>query len=138
LAALINVAYAAVFTQLAPLALQDLSAQLARAAVLADILFHHGQHFGQWFQFRLLGIPYLLGDVVLAGSISMLGAEATAALWSVVVFFSLPAALFVYLRTVRIAPQTRPLLLILTAYLATDWFFLVVSYRMTRLGCRAA
>ena len=128
-----NVAYVAVLVQLSPLALQDFPAQLARAHVLADLIYGRGAHFGGLFQYHFLFIPYALGDLALATLTAILGATTAAALWGVLAFLSLPCALLFYLRTSPIGEEARALLLVLSLYLATDWFFLM-GFLEFRLG----
>jgi hypothetical protein len=122
---------------LSPLPLQDFPNHLARVLVLSDLIFQHGAHFGSQFQYRFLAIPYVLGDLVLAAATALLGLAGAAALWSVLVFLSLPCALLFYLRTTRIASEAQALFLILSIYLSTDWFFLV-GFLEFRLGIAVA
>ena len=126
-------AYVVVFLVLAPLALQDYLNHLARAWVLADLVFHNGARFGTAFQYHFAAIPYVLGDLLLAGVTELLGTAAAASLWSVFVFLSLPCALLFYLSKSGARTETRALLLILSLYLSTDWFFLV-GFLEFRLG----
>jgi hypothetical protein len=132
-AAALLLGYAAVIIWLSPLALQDFPNHLARTAVLSDLIFHHGAQFGGQFQYHFLPIPYIAGDLILAAAMAVFGSDVTAALWSTLVFLSLPAALLFYLGTTRIANDARALLLILSAYLSIDWFFLM-GFLEFRLG----
>ncbi len=84
----ILLAYAGVLIWLSPLALQDYPNHLARVFVLSDLIFHHGAHFGEQFQYRFLAIPYILGDLLLAGAVALFGIGGAAALWTTVVFLS--------------------------------------------------
>ncbi len=129
--------YSIAFAWLSPLSLQDYPNHLARAQVIADLIFHHGARFGGAFHYHFVAIPYLLGDLLLAGASELFGIQHAAALWSVFVFLSLPCALLFYLRTTALANDGKTLLLILSAYLSTDWFFLV-GFLEFRLGVAAS
>jgi hypothetical protein len=98
-----------------------------------DLLFHDGARFGGIFHFHLEWIPYLLGDLILTAAVAVLGPTGGAACWMVLVFLSLPAATLFYLRVRGIEPRGRTLMLLVSLYLATDWFFL-----MGFLGFRVA
>ena len=137
LAALLIVCYAAVFVRLSPLALQDYPNHVARAVVMSDLIFHHGVHFGTQFEYHFLATPYVLGDLLLAAAIAAFGVVNAMALWSALTFLSLPAALLFYLRTTRIMGHVRPVLVVLSVYLATDWFFLM-GFLEFRLGVAVA
>lgn len=126
-------AYVAVLVRYSPLALQDYPTHLARARIIADLLFEHGAHFGAQFQFHWLAIPYVAGDLLTACAIEWLGVDRAAALWSVLVFLSLPAALLFYLSTTQIPRSAHALLILICAYLSTDWFFLM-GFLEFRLG----
>ncbi len=127
------VAYAALLTWLSPLALQDFPNHLARVRVLADILFEHGARFGSSFELHLVPIPYVLGDLVLATATHWLGVKGAAIFWSLLSFASLPCALSYYLGATRLRPESKALLVLLSLYLSTDWFFLV-GFLEFRLG----
>jgi len=125
--------YAVAFAWLSPLMLQDYPNHLARTWVMSDLLFNHGAQFGDAFQFHFAAIPYILGDLLLAGVTELFGIATAATVWSLLVFLSLPCALLFYLRALRIPAEGQALLLILSVYLATDWFFLV-GFLEFRLG----
>ena len=132
LVGLFAVAYAAMFAWLSPLALQDFPNHLARVRVMVDLLFHHGAQFGGQFELHFLAIPYLLGDLALATATRFLGVTHAAVFWSILTFLSLPAGLLVYLSTTRLRPDAKAMLVLLSLYIATDWFFLVgfLEYRI--------
>ena len=135
--AILVAAYVAVFVHLSPvLPLQDFPNHLARAVVMADLIFRHGTTFGEAFNYRFLAVPYVLGDLLLTVAVQLLGVKGAAALWSTFILLSLPAALLFYLRTARVPAKILPLTLILSLYLATDWFF-VVGFLEFRLGIAA-
>lgn len=125
-------AYSAVFVALSPLPIQDLPGHLARAVVMNDLIFQAGARFGSAFQFHWLPIPYLLGDLMLTAAVGPLGPAAASALWCVFVFLSLPCAVVFYLRVRGVAPNRRAMALLVSLYLATDWFFLMgfLSFRV--------
>jgi hypothetical protein len=125
-------AYSTVLVALSPLPIQDLPGHLARAVVMNDLIFHAGAQFGSTFQFQWLPIPYLLGDLMLTAAVGALGPAAASAFWSVLVFLSLPCAAVFYLRVRAIASNRRALALLVSLYLATDWFFLMgfLSFRI--------
>ena len=126
-------AYVVAFAWLSPLSLQDYPNHLARVSVMADLLFHHGARFGADFRFHFAAIPYMLGDLVLVCATELFGIATAATVWSIFVFLSLPCALLFYLRSLRVPVDAQGLLLLLSLYLATDWFFLV-GFLEFRLG----
>jgi hypothetical protein len=125
--------YCILFVLLSPLPVQDLPDHLARADAMSDLIFHGGARFGTLYQFHLLWIPYLLGDLILTAAVGLLGPTGGAAFWIVLVFLSFPGAALFYARVRGIQINARALLLLLSAYLATDWFFLIgfLSFRVS-------
>jgi hypothetical protein len=130
---LLTIAYCLLFVLLSPLPVQDLPDHLARAVAMSDLLFHGGERYGGIFQFHVLWIPYLLGDLILTASVELFGRNGGAALWVLLVFLSFPCAAIFYLRVRGIEPNGRTLMLLLALYLATDWFFLMgfLSFRIS-------
>jgi hypothetical protein len=122
---ILTAAYVLIVAALWPLALQDYPAHLLNAITIADHNFHDGERFGAMFSFQFLFVPYLAGDFLAAVLIEALGRQAGGTMWVVVVALSLPLALIVFMRLTRVATERRPLLFILSLYLATDWFFLM-------------
>ena len=122
--ALAVLAYVAVFVWFSPLDIQDFPNHLARATVMDDLLFHHGAQFGQNFQFHFLFTPYVLGDLLLAGVVSLFGVTAAAIIWVILTFLSLPASLFAYLRARETSAHVTVLMLLISLYLSTDTFFI--------------
>src|SRR5579862_6127163 len=57
--------YAAYFAQLTSFPFQDYPNHLARATILADLLFHGGHRFGAAYEFQLALAPYMLHDAIL-------------------------------------------------------------------------
>jgi hypothetical protein len=126
-------AYVVVLARYSPLTIQDLPNHLARGLVMADLMFHQGVMFGGSFQYHFLFVPYVLGDLALAGLVDVFGVTHAAAIWAILAFVSLPLALLVYLRALRVEPEYRALLLLLSLYLAADRFF-VLGFLAFRLG----
>ncbi len=118
-------AYCVLLLVLSPLPIQDLPGHLARADAMSDLIFHGGGRFAGMYQFHLLWIPYLLGDLILAAAVNLLGLTGGAAFWVLLVFLSFPCAALFYMRVRGIEANGRTLMLLLTLYLATDWFFLM-------------
>jgi hypothetical protein len=133
LVGLFAISYAVMFSWFSPLALQDLPNHLARARIMGDLLFHHGTQFGEQFDLHFLAIPYLLGDIALATTTTVFGTTTAAMCWTILSFLSLPAALMFYLRNTRLSPDAKALFVLLSLYLATDWFFLT-GFLEFRLG----
>jgi hypothetical protein len=123
---LLVAAYIAVFAHFSSaLPLQDYPNHLARALVMADLMFHHGSNFGAVFQYRFLAVPYVLGDLVLATFVGFFGVAVATGLWTSLVLLSLPAAFLFYLRAQNAPPGGCALVLLLSMYLSTDWFFVM-------------
>jgi hypothetical protein len=118
-------AYVAFFVRLTSYPLQDYPNHVARGAVMADLLFHHGARFGEQFAMQPMAVPYILGDLLLAASIGLLGTNAGAGVFTALVLLSLPCALLLYMNVNRLAPRARPFVFLLSLYLSTDWFFLM-------------
>jgi hypothetical protein len=129
---LLIAAYCVLFVLLSPLPVQDFPDHLARAVAMDDLLFHGGARFGAIYHFHLEWIPYLLGDLILTAAVGLFGVTGGAASWILLVFLSLPCATLFYLRVRGISPAGRSLALLLSLYLATDWFFLIgfLSFRV--------
>lgn len=130
LAALL-LAYVIIVARSPAVGLGDTSNHLARAYIMADLLFHHGVHFGAQFQYHFLAIPYILLDLLLATALELLGPRVVVAAWTVMTFVSVPAALFLYFRvlvgtksTVLLEDEAAWILLLCAAYLSTDFFFI--------------
>ncbi len=126
-------AYLAFFVQLTSFPLQDYPNHVARGAVMADLLFHHGARFGGQFAVQLMPVPYILGDLLLAGSMELLGTTGGAGVFTALLLLSLPCALLLYMGVNRLAPRARPLLFLVGLYLSTDWFFLMgfMAFRLS-------
>ena len=115
-------AYTAIFAWLSAFSLQDYPNHLARAVAMSDLLFHGGERFGDLYQYHFAAVPYVLGDLLLAGAVELFGVRGATTLWIAVVIASLPLALLFYLRATKIAPPGQMLILTLSLYLSTDGF----------------
>jgi hypothetical protein len=118
-------AYVVVLSRLSSMPFQDAPNHLARAVAMADLMFHHGARFGGVFQYHFLAVPYVVGDLILATAVELFGQRGGNALWMALVLLSLPCALLFYLRAVRIAADARAMFLLVSMYLATDWYFIM-------------
>ncbi len=136
LCALFGAAYCAVLVHPASGPFQDNPNHLARAVVMADLIFHKGGEFGSWFQYQFLAVPYIAGDLMLATAVEVFGPRGGDALWTGLVFLSLPAALWFYLRTLKVGRDGQLLGLLLSLYLSTDWFFFMGFFEY-RIGIAA-
>jgi hypothetical protein len=124
-ALVLGAGYIALIARLTSFPFEDMPDHLARAKVLGDLLFDHGAKWGGIFSFHWQAVPYLLYDLILTSLVAALGTTVAGALFNELVLLSLPCALLYYLHVNRLAPQARPLVLLVSLYLATDWFFLV-------------
>src|ERR1700736_1084001 len=125
IAAFICAAYVLYFATLSSYPMQDFPNHLARAVVMADLLFDHGVHFGQTYTLGLMPIPYVLHDLLLATLVQLFGVQAGSGIFSALVLLSMPLALMFYMRATRLAPRARLFVFLIGLYLATDWFFLM-------------
>jgi hypothetical protein len=117
--------YVTYFIQLTSFPFQDYPNHLARAAILADLLLHGGHRFGGEFGFHFAIAPYILHDALLTALVGLLGVAGGAAVFTTLVLVSLPCALVFYMRANDLAPRARAFVVIISLYLATDWFFLM-------------
>ena len=117
--------YLVLVARLTSFPFEDFPDHLARARVLCDLLFHHGARWGGVFAFHWQLVPYLLHDLVLMSLVAALGTAAGGAVFNALVVLSLPCALLYYLHRSGLSSQARPLVVLVSLYLATDWFFLV-------------
>jgi hypothetical protein len=141
-ATLLTAGYLALIARLTSFPFEDFPDHLARAKVLADLIFHHGEKWGGTFAFHWQPVPYLLHDLILTSLVAALGTAAGGAVFNELVLLSLPCALLYYMHVNRLAPEARPLVALVSLYLATDWFFLVgfAAFRLALallIGCMA-
>lgn len=104
--ALIVAAYTLLCFSLPNLPLHDVPNHAARAYVIADLLFHHGREFGDAFELQLAPQPYLLGDLLFAGSMQLSPTFAARTI-SWLSFIGLPAATCVYARVLGLSRWSR-------------------------------
>jgi hypothetical protein len=132
-AALVCAFYLVYFSSLQTPPLQDFPNHLARAVVLSDLLFAHGERFGQMFSLSLVPVPYLLHDLILAGLVRLFGPRVGGTVFIDLVLLSLPLALMYYMWAARLAPHARPLVFVLAFFLATDTYFLLgfMAFRLS-------
>lgn len=123
--ALLGAGYLVLIARLTSFPFEDFPAHLARAQVLGDLLFHHGAQWGGIFAFHFQPVPYLLHDLILTTLVAALGTAAGGVAFNALVVLSLPCALLYYMHVNRLSSQARPLVILVSLYLATDWFFLV-------------
>jgi len=124
--------YVATLIQYSPLAFTDYPAHIARATVLQDLIYDSGLHFRRIFTFHPAPIPYLLGDLFLATAIHFWGISLGSGVWVSLVLLSLPAALLLYMRAHDVKVEDYSLVVLVSLYLATDWFFVMgfLSFRL--------
>jgi hypothetical protein len=120
--ALLIAAYAVIFARFSAFSLMDYPNHLARAVVMADLIFHGGARFGDLFQYHFIATTYVLDDLVLTGAVNSLGVRGGTALWIALVMLSLPCAMLFFLRDSKLSADRRLLVLILSLYLSTDAF----------------
>ena len=126
-------AYLAFFVQLTSFPLQDYPNHVARGAVMADLLFHHGARFGEQFAVQPMAVPYILSDLLLTAGMELFGTNGGAGVFTALVLLSLPCALLLYMNVNGLAPRARPFVFMLSLYLSTDWFFLMgfMAFRLS-------
>jgi hypothetical protein len=124
-AALLVASYLVLIGRLTSFPFEDFPDHVARAKVLTDLLFHHGAQWGGVFAFHLRLVPYLLHDIILTSLVAALGTTAGGVVFNALGVLSLPCALLYYMHVNRLSFQGRPLVILVSLYLATDWFFLV-------------
>ncbi len=122
---LLTLSYVVFFARLTSFPYQDFPNHLTRAVVLADLLFHDGATFGRMFDFSFMPVPYILGDLALAGLVQLFGATAAGTLWTLLVLLSWPAALLFLAHVTGLSRNGRLFVLLVGLFLATDWFFLL-------------
>ena len=123
--ALAALAYVGVIVWFSPLPLQDVPNHLARANVMADLLFQHGVEFGHNYSFHLQFTSYLGGDLPLAALVQLVGVRGGAIIWGVLSFLSFPAAVYLYLRVTQASREVLLLMLFVSLWLSTDAFFVM-------------
>jgi hypothetical protein len=117
--------YLVYFVQLTSFPFQDYPNHLARATILADLIFHGGHRFGGAFATHFALAPYILHDALLTLLVAAFGTVIGGSVFMALVLVSLPCALLYYMHVNDLAPRARPFVLVISVYLATDWFFLM-------------
>ncbi|HWW19420.1 MAG TPA: hypothetical protein VNZ06_01330 [Steroidobacteraceae bacterium] len=102
---------------------QDYPNHLARAVILADLWFHHGEHFGSQFQFQSMLYPYIAADWLLTPLVELLGQQGATFVWTALALLSLPLAMLHYLHATRVRVEARPFVFLVSLYLSTNTFF---------------
>jgi len=103
--------------------LQDVPNHLARAHIIADLLFNHGAVYGRDFQVELSFSPYLSGDLILALMDRWMGTVWAARLWIATSIVLLPFAVRFALDAHRLPSGTVLTGSTLSLYVATGWCF---------------
>jgi hypothetical protein len=137
-------AYVIVVAQSSAIGLGDASNHLARAYIMADLIFHNGAVFGAQFQYHFQAVPYVLPDLLLTAAVEALGVRTALASFTVLTFLSVPAALLLYFRVTLgargqalLEDEAALFLLLCAAYLSTDFFF-VAGFFAFNLGLACA
>ncbi len=123
IAGLVAVLFVVVACRTAAILYGDYPDHLARAMIIADLL-HGGSIFGSRFHLHFMPVPYLLGDVMLAGLVDWFGTDGATLVWTLLNLFALPVAVCCHLRAGRASPDLYPPAFIVSLYLSFDWFFL--------------
>ena len=124
-AAALCAAYVICMVRLTSFPMQDYANHVARAKIMADIVFDHGAVFGRYFELHLMAVPYVLPDLMLMGAVELFGPDAGAGVFTAFVLLSLPCALLVYARACGIPRGAWLFIFLVSLFLSTDWFFLV-------------
>jgi hypothetical protein len=121
--ALLIAAYVLIIGRSSYFWLGDFPNHLARATVMADLMFHHGSHFGADFQYQFMFVPYVLADLALTGLVGLLGPVPAASVWEGVTFLSYPCAVLFFLRVNRTPTSGQIVGVLFATVLSPDWFF---------------
>lgn len=132
--------YVSLLWSLDALPFEDTPNHITRAVVVADLLFRGGHRYGHAFQFDLSFTPYILGDLVLAPIVEVLGPYVAGRIWMILAAISLPASLALYLRLTGHSAYSVLIATVLGLYLATDFFFVngFGAFRIAIAGTVAA
>jgi hypothetical protein len=102
---------------------QDLPNHIARSYVMGELLW--GTDFQQYFHIGTMFFdPYALGDLFLALLVRLFSPSTAGMIWVTLSFLSLPVGLWFYLQVRDDLNRPRGIVLLLSLYLATNWFFL--------------
>lgn len=116
-------AYLLLASRLGNAPMQDLPNHLARAHIIADLLFNNGQVYGQDYTFQTTFAPYLIGDLILAGLDHLFGMSITARIWIGALLLLMPWSMVFVARIHGLSPRAAAAAALCSLYIATDWFF---------------
>jgi len=102
----------------------DLPNHSARCFIMSELLFSGTSHFSDFYSLRLGFVPYLLGDLVYAMLFKVFDWSLAERLWVTSAYICLPLAVCFYAYARRLKPLRILLLLLLSMYLATNYYFL--------------
>jgi hypothetical protein len=124
-AAALCAAYVICMVRLTSFPMQDYANHVARAKIMADLVFDHGAQFGRYFELHLAAVPYVLPDLLQMSAVELFGAEVGTGIFTALVLLSLPCALLFYARACQLPRGAWLFVLLVGLVLSTDWFFLV-------------
>lgn len=101
---------------------QDLPNHVTRAYIIGELL--SSAQFSELFSLNLRPTPYILGDLLLALITRFTVLERAAATWVAISFLLFPVSLGAYLKTRNMLGKKAQIVVLLSIYLATNWFFL--------------
>lgn len=101
---------------------QDLSNHTVRSSLIAQLAQDPSAVKSFSFEFHFQ--PYILGDLIYAGLLQLIGLEHAPMLWVTICFLSFPLGLVLYFKTRRGTSQQLPVVILFLTYLSTNWFFL--------------
>ena len=104
--------------------MQDLPDHLARAHIIADLLYNKGAQFGDLFALKLSFSPYLGGDLLFATLDRVLGTVWACRVWVATSIALLPLSVCFVLRRLGTNTRAGAAAALLALYVATDRFFI--------------
>ncbi len=129
-ASLVWLCYILFWFSLPLLPFQDLPNHFTRASVIQELLSDPQSELHQAFSFRLEFVPYVLGDLLLVGLLSIFPAAFTGCLWVLLAFATPVLAYWYFQHEVSANLERRVVVkdmfwpMFLSMYLSTSWFFL--------------
>ena len=100
----------------------DLPNHVTRCYLIGEVLKQ--SELGQLFTFDFHFMPYILGDLLLAGILQFTSIEVGGVLWVTLAFISLPIGVWFYLRALESTKHQQAFAFLLSTYLSTSAFFL--------------
>ncbi len=100
----------------------DLPNHVTRCYLIGEVLKQ--SELGQLFTFDFHFMPYILGDLLLAGILQFTSIEVGGVLWVTLAFISMPIGVWFYLRTLESTKHQQAFAFLISTYLATSAFFL--------------